>query len=960
MVAPMTSGRTTLEASSFTDFGTLLRVLRHRARMTQRDLGIAVGYSEAQISRLEKGRRLPEPTVVAALFLPALRLGHEPELAARLHELAVEARKRAASASPPEPPAPPGAAPRTASAGPPTDAGDLAAVPSTPSHHVQRTAALADLRDLIGAERRVLMSGLPGVGKTSLAAALARQTAEHGAVCWVTLTAGITTSSEALIRLLARFLVRHGHEEAAPVCDPGQVEQPLPRDEQVYLITKAMSQADALICLDNAHLLRDEPQTTAMIEHLAGSASAFLAVSREDLPLSGFTPFRLAGLDYAEARELVGELAGPLMPAPLADTLIERARGSPMLIRLALGQLRPGGPGAAAVIDRLEAEPGVVSYLLQATLGDLSEPSRRLISLIAVFRHPVDLLDERLIDASESAGGRYDVLAGLDELRRRQLVDHPARADLHPLVRDYCYARLLGAASGRRQLHRLAAQHCERVLDDPLEATWHYLRAGDPAEAVDLLATRTADLVASGRSGHAADLAAELLAAGELTGDGERRLLIARGDLLLHTERAGEAESAYQEALTRPAPPVVQAEVAWRLAQSLMQRGKVPEALDLCRSTAAGLTGDEEVLRAQLGAVRSRAHLMLSEFGEAVSVAEEACTAADRFADVAPDVAGAVRARTYWVLGVVARLRGRPDEATGWLRRSAAAARQVGLRDVAGRALFNLGATVLEQGDGPAAEQLFEEALAEARPIGDRYVTARILHTLGMLRQQAGKREEAIKLFEDSYALNLRMGDPLGASSSEHALALILLSQGRTEVARALLAAIVTATESLGERRARAYHFDSLGMVDLVDGDHRNARRHFAESARIAAEVDNPSLRTSVGVHNALAVLASGDLAAAARLTADCAEQLAGAGTGIYVSVPIEYAALAACLALATGDLEGAATSVAEMDSLASKVGDVRYVRAAQRIAAAIRSTTDGSPPALTRLPRLLWVADGP
>ena len=94
-----------------------------------------------------------------------------------------------------------------------------------------------------------------------------------------------------------------------------------------------------------------------------------------------------------------------------------------------------------------KAEPGVAAYLLQATLGGLTEPSRRLLSLLAVFRHPVDLLDERLIDASEALDGHYDVLAGLDELRRKQLVDHPARAGLHPLVRDYCYARLVGAAS---------------------------------------------------------------------------------------------------------------------------------------------------------------------------------------------------------------------------------------------------------------------------------------------------------------------------------------------------------------------------------------------------------------------------------------------------------------------------------------------------------------------------------
>jgi len=55
----MVTRRTALSAMSFTDFGTLLRVLRHRARLTQRQLGIAVGYSEAQISGWSSGGGRP-------------------------------------------------------------------------------------------------------------------------------------------------------------------------------------------------------------------------------------------------------------------------------------------------------------------------------------------------------------------------------------------------------------------------------------------------------------------------------------------------------------------------------------------------------------------------------------------------------------------------------------------------------------------------------------------------------------------------------------------------------------------------------------------------------------------------------------------------------------------------------------------------------------------------------------
>ena len=73
---------------SFTRFGELLRYLRLRAQISQRALGHAVGYTGAHITRLEKGKRRPDPLVVRARFLDALDLGNEPDLAQRLISLA--------------------------------------------------------------------------------------------------------------------------------------------------------------------------------------------------------------------------------------------------------------------------------------------------------------------------------------------------------------------------------------------------------------------------------------------------------------------------------------------------------------------------------------------------------------------------------------------------------------------------------------------------------------------------------------------------------------------------------------------------------------------------------------------------------------------------------------------------------------------------------------------------------
>lgn len=83
--------RSTLQ--KFTSFGELLRFLRRRAGITQLELSIAVGYSDAQISRLEQNLRIPDVATLQARFVEPLCLEDEPEALARLVELAGKLRR---------------------------------------------------------------------------------------------------------------------------------------------------------------------------------------------------------------------------------------------------------------------------------------------------------------------------------------------------------------------------------------------------------------------------------------------------------------------------------------------------------------------------------------------------------------------------------------------------------------------------------------------------------------------------------------------------------------------------------------------------------------------------------------------------------------------------------------------------------------------------------------------------
>lgn len=159
-------------SSSLPDtFGEALRFLRKRARLTQDELGRAVGYSREQIARLENGSRLPDLAVIAALFVPALLLERDRQLVEQFLTLAGQTRAdqqvtvthtrqtRLQLVS------------------------ETVVTPAAPSHTppvpllplIGRATEVADLLALLQTARLITLVGAPGIGKSRLALELAHQ-----------------------------------------------------------------------------------------------------------------------------------------------------------------------------------------------------------------------------------------------------------------------------------------------------------------------------------------------------------------------------------------------------------------------------------------------------------------------------------------------------------------------------------------------------------------------------------------------------------------------------------------------------------------------------------------------------------------------------------------------------------------------------------------------------------------
>jgi len=910
-------------ATTFDSFGALLRFLRRRARLTQRELGLQVGYSEGHICRLEQNSRLPEPSVLAALFVPALRLDRDPAAAVRLMELAKQARGDGVGRR-----------------GDGTAATDLAVppVPPPPAHAVGRPEVLAGLRSLLAAERAVVVCGLAGTGKSTVAATLAREESARDRVCWITATPGVTTAPEALVRQLA------AHLNVVRLLERGTDAPSLPLDQQLDLLGPALAAEPTLVCLDNGQNL-GEPALAAL-GHLAAAGQARLLVcSREPLALAGPATFRLAGLDREQGLELVARL-DPEMPVAVAERLTARTAGSPMLLRLALGQARQAGTDRAALVEHLPTNPEVAAYLLHTTLDGLGPAADRLVCLLSVFRQPVDLHDPTLVEESQAVDGPYDLLAGLDELRRRQLVDHPAAAALHPLVRDHLHARLVGDLSRRRRLHRIAAAYYEQARDDPLEAAWHFSRAGDHAHATEVLASRARTLIARGQALPAADLATELLdrARRRSTGVGAvRALLVLRGDLLVNTTRADEAEAAYREALAASGTPAMHGAVASRLAGSLLQRGQVRDALALTVDAAARLGTGETLLLAQLAASEAQARLMLSEHDEALLAGQRALDLAAEVGTIAPELAAEVETIAHSTIGILLRLRHRYHEAAGHLRHAIAAARLVGAHHRAARCMFNLGAMQLEEGELAEAFAVLDDAAVQMRATGDSYALGRVLHAIATIHHYRGELAEALRLFDEARALKRQVGDVQGVASSDQSRALTLRALGRVDEALEILEQLVTSPVGHAEPWARAIYLDSYATTLLIAGRGDEAvppLREALDLARRTGGLFEPTIEQHLAM--ALLVLGEPDLAeqVAARPLPDGREML---------DVQLQARLLRCLVLLHRREIPAVLAAADELARWMAATGVYMYRGLPTRLAA-----TAADPPPPAELPRLL------
>jgi len=320
-----------------------------------------------------------------------------------------------------------------------------------------REAELEELAD--PRTRFAMVVGLPGIGKTSLAAELAHRYGT-GRVLWHAIVPSDTAS---------RFLAA----AAERILDGSPAKKTLEPARLLRDVTRRLDERKAIVVLDNYHDTRDKGIDEIVRFWQETRKSGKVVVLSRSRPPFDQTPktrvMVLAGLSQ-EASGALLRGRGIRTSANERRLLWRAYRGHPLALKLT--DRRPGRRDGDASI--------VLEQLGRHAAQALDERSRGVLLSMAAVRRPIDASHIRLLS------GAHDPSLSLVLLERRGLIRSSGSVyEAHDVLRE----ALAPILATQRDLHRRASAMFRPSArpEDALEAIYHALKAGDVRDTMDLL-----------------------------------------------------------------------------------------------------------------------------------------------------------------------------------------------------------------------------------------------------------------------------------------------------------------------------------------------------------------------------------------------------------------------------------------------------------------------------------------
>ena len=711
--------------------------------------------------------------------------------------------------------------------------------------------------------RLLLVSGVGGVGKTTLARALVEtRPANVPPPFWFDFSKKMDATLGDILEKLASYLnmpdiVRFKDEaREAGQDDINRLTDELHKRDEIWLVFDNLE-----TILDDRHF-HDEG-IDKLFTSLRGSTD-----NAKIIVTSRVIPELKNGNELINVLEKKKELEGLSIPhavyylqkngfgsedQKVLEKIAEDVDGHPFALELLVGIANDMGVGIALNEIELYRKQKLTKIKIHKKLFDkLAGAEKELLERISVFRKPESISALKIM--FKNGTSVEDVL----KLKRKSLLRTNEKDNfwLHPLVQEFAYDDL----ENKIEAHNRASRYYLSLsLPEPrmkkedvqslIEAHYHACLAQEYDTAADILFDYNLheDLDRWGHSRTLIEIYSGLLSKDPFK---EKPVLTSIGT---HGSVLGNLGSAYSD-LGQVDKAIEYHEQALVIAREIGDRrgegsrlgnlgsayyhlGQVEKAIEYYEQALviAREIGDRRGEGADLGNLGS-AYYQLGQVDKDIEYHEQALVIFREIGDRHGE------GNELGNLGLAYYQLGQVDKAIEYYEQALVIAREIGDRRGEGADLGNLGSAYYQLGQVDKDIEYHEQALVIFREIGDRHGEGNELGNLGLAYYQLGQVDKAIEYYEQALVIAREIGDRRGEGADLGNLGSAYYQLGQVDKAIEYYEQALVIFHEIGNRRNERNWIGNLGSAYYHLGQVEKAIEYYEQALIIGKEIKDPRI----------------------------------------------------------------------------------------------------------------------
>ena len=728
-----------------------------------------------------------------------------------------------------------------------------------------REAELTYYLDKLTSTHLAVIMGFPGVGKTMLAARLAREIVQSERIFWYTCTQ--FTGVESILRALVGFLAYNGQDRLWQILygssESGSQLQPL--ETRLGYLRGGLRGGDYLICLDDFQWVDDDPQIqqllSLLLEIVQTKAIKLVLTSRQMPGFITTSAFEaLSGFSEADVRGFLRQ-RNIVLSETAFRIVYDYTEGNAVLLNLALDILQHTSY-PERLLRGLPEERDIEHFLNNEVDAGLSEDERVVMQALAVLG-----TNGGTRKAIEHIGDVIHLRRTLGSLRGRHLITERLGAwgreySQHAILRAY-YDDFLDPGK-RIRLHERGGAFFEQDKEeaDSLRAAHHYYEGRVYTQAAHLLTCDFWPIVNQGQI-NALRILLERFSERQLDPLVWADVIIARAQTCALLGDSEQATNGFQAAFAHldslPPGPEVRKRRA-RVCRGLGELLRDHSPQDALQWLQRGIDelgeddGSEE--KAALYIRLGYTQINTGELAEALHSIEQGLK-------LLPPGPSHLRAIALLNIGNVYGMRGNSELCQAYYREALAVSEQLhdAWRIVDLR--MNLGIEADIGGAWEEAQAQYNQALDLARQLGSGKQEAAIELALGNLESKRGDHDVALGHYKRCLTLARAHAIPDYVVDALLGQAVIRIRQDDLETTRTLLTEAQTLATDLGTRYQWPEIHRLWAQLHLASGQPELALVEAQTAVSLAQELEM-KLEEGMGLRVwGEALLAAGQLEAA-------------------------------------------------------------------------------------------------